>query len=208
MNGLDVKSKKVMTSCNKHQRSSPEKWLDQYGDYLYNYAIKKLQNTAHAEDVVQETLLSALVAKQKSSHYLGKASEKTWLTGILNHKIIDFIRKQIKETTIDDIVALSDANLENEIDNLFDARGKWINPLQTWGNPEQLMNDSQFLTTLNHCLSKLNPIMSQIFTLKEITGQTSSEICKELDITATNYNVILYRARMRLRQCIDNRWHK
>ncbi len=189
------------------QLSEPEKWLNEYGDYLFNYAIQKLNNITHAEDVVQETLLSALSATKKDSQYLGKSSEKTWLTGILNHKIIDFIRKQVRELTIEDIVALSDSNIENEIDNLFDARGRWLNPPQKWGNPEKLLHDSQFLTTLNHCLSKLNPTMSQIFTLKEIAGKSPKDICSKLDITSTNYSVILYRARMKLRQCIEHIWN-
>ncbi len=194
------------------QLTNPEKWLNQYGDYLYNYAIQKLRNAAQAEDVVQETLLAALVTSENktsnSGKYSGKASEKTWLTGILKHKIIDLIRKDIRESTTDDIVALSDSNAEQDIDNLFDSRGRWITPPQTWGNPEKLLTDQQFLKTMNLCMSKLSPTMSQIFNLKEISGQNSKQICKELGISTTNYNVILYRARMRLRSCIEKMWSK
>jgi RNA polymerase sigma-70 factor (ECF subfamily) len=212
MNGLDLKSRPDAEIDNrfteKRQSSQPEKWLDTYGDYLYNYAIQKLRNSAHAEDVVQETLLSALMSTENNTGYSGKATEKTWLTGILNHKIIDLIRKEIRESTTDDIVALSDSNTENEIDNLFDSRGKWITPQQNWGDPEKLLNDQRFLKIINLCLSKLNPIMSQLFRLKELSGQNSKEICKELNISTTNYSVILYRARMHLRCCIEKNWSK
>ncbi|VAX00693.1 hypothetical protein MNBD_GAMMA22-2840 [hydrothermal vent metagenome] len=210
MKGIEFKSSgEVMKDePQSSQLSQPEQWLNDHGDYLFNFAIQKLKNPAHAEDVVQETLLSALIASKKESQYLGKSSEKTWLTGILNHKIIDFIRKQVRELTIEDIVALSDSNMENGIDNLFDSRGRWLNPPQKWGNPEELLHNRQFLTTLNHCLSKLNPTMTQIFSMKEISGKTPKEICNKLDITPANFNVIFYRIRMKLRQCIEHIWDK
>ncbi|MEA2093615.1 MAG: sigma-70 family RNA polymerase sigma factor [Pseudomonadota bacterium] len=160
-------------------------------------------HTAQAEDVVQEALLAAFQAR---ASYSARASEKTWLTGILKHKIIDFIRKQVRESTVDNINALSDAAADGGIDELFDARGQWIHPPQDWGNPDKALRNHQFIEVFEHCLERLKPAHAQIFSLKEVVGYSIDEICKELDITATNCSVMLYRARMGLRRCLESRW--
>lgn len=185
------------------QEQDPGRWLQEYGNALYSYALRRLHNATHAEDMVQETLLAAFQAR---ASYSGRASEKTWLTGILKHKIIDFIRKQVRELTVDDINALSDAAEDRGIDELFDARGQWIHPPQDWGNPVKALHNQQFIETFEHCLGRLKPVHAQIFSLKELADQSIGEICKELDITATNCSVMLYRARMGLRHCLENRW--
>jgi len=185
------------------QGPDPGRWLQEYGDALFRYALRRLHNVAHAEDLVQETLLAAFQAR---ASYSGRASEKTWLTGILKHKIIDFIRKQVRESTVDDINALSDAAGNGSIDELFDTRGQWLHPPQDWGNPDKALRNHQFIEIFEHCLEHLQPAHAQIFSLKELAGQSIDEICKELDITATNCSVMLYRARMGLRRCLETRW--
>jgi len=181
----------------------PVRWLQGYGDTLFRYALRRLHNTAHAEDVVQDTLLAALQAR---ASYSGRASEKTWLIGILKHKIVDFIRKQVRESAVDDIGVLADATAGSGIDGLFDERGHWIIPPDDWGNPDKVLHNEQFLTAFAACLERLKPVLAQVFTLKELGDQSVAEICKELGITATNCGVILYRARMSLRQCLEVRW--
>ncbi len=181
----------------------PARWLEEYGDALFRYALSRLHDTSHAEDMVQETLIAAL---QSRNRYSGLASERTWLTGILKHKIIDFIRKQVRELTVDDINALSDAATENELDRLFDARGYWIRPPGDWGNPDKVLHNHQFLDTFEICMENLKPALAHIFVLKELSGLTNEEICNTLNITATNCGVMLYRARMGLRRCLDARW--
>lgn len=181
----------------------PNRWLQEYGNHLYRYAFRRLRDAAHAEDMVQETILAALQAR---ANYSGGASEKTWLTGILKHKIIDFIRKQVRETTVEDINALSDATIQDDVGDLFNARGRWTRPPQDWGHPHKTLENSQFLEAFDHCLGRLKPVLAHIFTLKELTGQSNEEICNELNITATNCNVMLYRARMGLRRCLEIRW--
>lgn len=181
----------------------PARWLQDYGDMLFRYALRHLHDTAHAEDVVQETLLAAFQAR---ASYSGQASEKTWLTGILKHKIIDFIRKQVRETTVKDINAVSDMATGSGVDELFDQRGSWIHPPQDWGKPDKALHDHHFLEAFERCLERLKPVHARIFSLKEMLGQSIDEICKELDISATNCSVILYRARMGLRRCLEIQW--
>jgi RNA polymerase sigma-70 factor (ECF subfamily) len=185
------------------QELNPAHWLDEYGNHLYGYALRRLRNPARAEDMVQETLLAAL---ETHHTYAGRSSEKTWLTGILRHKIIDFIRKQARELTVDDINGLSDATIDKDNDILFDARGRWIHPPRDWGKPDRVLENSEFIEAFNHCLGRLKPAQAQIFSLKEFVGQSIDAICRESGITATNCSVILYRARMALRRCLEIRW--
>jgi len=183
--------------------ADPARWLQDYGDALFRYAMRQLRDAAHAEDMVQETLLAAFQAR---ASYSGGSSEKTWLTGILKHKIIDFIRKQVRESTVDDINALSDSAARSDVDDLFDHRGHWIRPPQNWGNPDKTLHNQHFIEAFERCLERLKPAHARIFSLKELLGQSIDEICKELDITATNCSVILYRARMGLRRCLEVQW--
>lgn len=184
-------------------RPDPGRWLQEYGDTLFRYAMQRLRDAAHAEDVVQETLLAAL---QSHSGYSGRASEKTWLIGILRHKIVDFIRIQVRESTVDDISALSDTAAENSDDDLFDGRGHWIRPPQDWGNPDKALHNHEFIAAFEACLERLKPALAQVFALRELAGHSNEDICKELGISATNCGVMLYRARMGLRRCLEVRW--
>lgn len=183
--------------------TDPQRWLQDFGDYLYSYARWRLQDDALAEDIVQETLLAALSARTR---FNGNSSEKTWLTGILKNKIMDVYREQIRELITDDIEALSDAFGETEGNQLFDSRGNWIRPPQDWGNPYITLNNEEFMGALEYCLERLTPVFSKVLRMKLISGQQTQEICNELKLTATNVNVILYRARLKLRRCLEMNW--
>jgi RNA polymerase sigma-70 factor (ECF subfamily) len=193
----------VDSSDNTATELDPARWLQDYGDFLYRYALHRVRDRDRAEDMVQETLLAALQAR---AGYSGRASEKTWLTGILKHKIIDFIRKQIRETTVDDIHALSDAALERGPDDMFDSRGRWVRPPANWGHPDKALHNHQFLAAFEVCMKRLKPALAEVFALKELSDLSITDICKELGITATNCSVMLYRARMGLRGCLDSQW--
>lgn len=183
--------------------ADPERWLQEHGDYLYRYALRRLRDSAQAEDMVQETLLAAW---QAIGGYIGQVAEKTWLTGILKHKIIDCLRKQIRESPVEDITALSDSAAQSGIDQLFDARGHWVTPPQNWGSPHKMLENRQFIDALQRCLERLKPTLARVFTLKEISGNSNEQICDELGISAGNCGVLLYRARMGLRQCLEVLW--
>jgi RNA polymerase sigma-70 factor (ECF subfamily) len=177
--------------------------LDAHRGYLLRVARLQLRDDALAEDVVQETLLAAL----SGSTFSGKSSLRTWLTGILKHKIIDAIRRKQREpllaSTFDDECDIED------LDGLFKSPfGAWDSPPAEWGDPEQALNRSQFFDILDFCLEKLPPNTARVFMMREVMGLESDEICKELAITANNLWVILYRARMSLRECLEQNWFK
>lgn len=175
-------------------------WLTEHGDYLYRYALARLRDPHQAEDAVQETLLAALAG----SGFAGKASPRTWLTGILKHKIIDQFRRQQRETTLEDPdeVAVDDAGMED----FFLDDGHWAEPPQAWREPGNLLQQNQFLEVLQACLDRLPKKLARIFLLREIEESDNEEICKELEISPTNAWVMLYRARMGLRKCLEMNW--
>ena len=175
-------------------------WLNEHGDYLYRFALARLKDPHQAEDAVQETMLAAI----KNNSFEGGSTARTWLTGILKHKIIDLQRKHIREQPVSDIVDL-DAS-ENSMDDFFDQTGHWLDKPQSLNMPDNTLQQKQFLSILDECLSKLPAKLKAIFMLRDVQEVENENICKELDITATNAWVMLYRARMQLRKCLELNW--
>lgn len=181
------------------QLPDPESWVDQYGDYLYAYALSRIQDPSIAEDLVQETFLSAL---QTRENFKGLSSVRSWLTGILKHKIIDYFRTKNREQPAGDI-----QNLVDSTDEYFDQKGNWkVSPAEWRVNPTILYEQKEFRNVLYRCLSELSSRLAGAFVLREMDGLTTEEICKVLDISPTNLWVILHRARMVLRRCFEINW--
>lgn len=176
---------------------------DQIGShrtYLLRYANLQLRNAATAEDVVQDTLVAALNGAQR---FEGRSAMRTWLIGILKHKIVDVIRKQSRETTLSGDPGEGD---RAEFDLLFKSDGHWLEAAAEWGSPEQNLDHKEFFRVLEECLAKLPRRTGQVFMMREHLGTPTDEICKVLEITPTHCWVLLYRARMSLRECLQRRW--
>lgn len=178
--------------------TNPHDWLNEHGDYLYRFALARLRDPHQAEDVVQETLLAAI----KNPNFAEQSSPRTWLTGILKHKIIDCMRKQIRETPVTELLSEEDANM----DEFFDDTGHWAEKPQAWGIPHDALQQKQFLKVLQQCMERLPQKLAVIFTMRDVDDMDNEEICKELEITTTNAWVMLYRARMGLRKCLEIHW--
>lgn len=168
--------------------------------YLLRYASLQLRDRDAAEDAVQETLVAALAGERG---FAGRSNLRTWLTGILKHKIVDHVRRQAREQP-----AESPAESESELDALFDERGHWVDPPGPWENPEGALEQSQFRAVLEECLKALPERTAQAFLLREHMGLDTPELCKELGVTPTHSWVLLYRARMALRLCLEKNWFK
>jgi RNA polymerase sigma-70 factor (ECF subfamily) len=181
---------------------SPETWLTEHGEYLYRYALLHLRDPAQAEDAVQDTLLAGLEAFDR---FAGQSSLRTWLTGILKHKILDFFRRQSREPSqqIDDEAP---EKAPDPAETLFDSRGHWAVPLQEWGNPDAVLNQKRFWAAFQLCLKGLPQHFAMVFSLREISGLSTEDICKDLQITSTNCWVMLHRARLGLQQCLQENW--
>jgi len=179
--------------------SDPETWVDQYGDYLYRFALSRIQDSSVAEDLVQETLVAALQARNS---FKGRSSERTWITSILKNKIVDHFRKIKREQVVDEI-----ESPEGLMDELFDEKGEWqAGPAKWTINPTELLEQKEFWKILSRCLSELSTMKARAFVLREMDGLSTEEICKVLNISPTNCWVLLHRARMSLRQCLEINW--
>ncbi len=176
-----------------------ESWVDRYGEVLYRFAMMRVKDSVIAEDLVQEAFLAALRGRD---NFQSRSSLKSWLVAILKHKIVDHIRKNVKEKVIENFDSLTD-----QVEESFDDQGKWKFRPQNWTvNPVKLYQQKEFMDILYGCLAQLRGRQAEIFMLREIDGLSTEEICKELNITATNSWVMLYRARMGLRRCLEENW--
>ncbi len=169
--------------------------------YLLRVAKLQLRDEGAAEDVVQETLLAALEGGAKFS---GKSSVKTWLTGILKHKIIDVLRGRMRELPVSEV--LPDQADDDVVDAFFNASGHWAAPPQEWGNGEAALAQKQFFDIMDFCLEKLPAKQGRVFMLREVFEMDTEEICKAVAISSTNLWVLLHRARLLLRQCLEQNW--
>ncbi|MFN7571730.1 MAG: sigma-70 family RNA polymerase sigma factor [Betaproteobacteria bacterium] len=167
---------------------------------LLRMARLQLRNDAWAEDAVAETLLAALTGARG---FAGQSQLKTWVVGILKHKIVDQFRRAAREVSIE---AEVEAAQVETFDELYIADGHRLAPAQDWGDPEQTVARTQFLEILQACLDRLPPNLGRIFMMREWLEMDTDAICKELGITATNCLVMLHRARTRLRECIEPQW--
>jgi len=173
--------------------TEPLAWLAEHGDYLFRHARSRLRSDALAEDAVQETLLAALTA-----NYDGRANRRTWLTAILNHKIVDLVRKQVRE-----VESPRGEDGMEDWEMLFQTDGHWADALTSWRTPHKEVELAQLRRALAECIDRLKPSLAQVFSLREVAGWETAEICKELEISSTNCWVMLHRARVLMRSCLQ-----
>lgn len=173
--------------------------IDGHRPYLLRYARLHLSNPAQAEDAVQETLLAAIEGAER---YAGRAALRTWLTGILKHKIIDQLRRNGREQAL-----AADEDSENEaVEALFVADGHWRDPPRDWGDPAASLESRRFWRAFELCLERLPARTAAAFKMREVMELPTEEICKALDISTTNCWVMLHRARLTLRECLRLTW--
>jgi len=167
---------------------------------LVRFAQLQIRNQALAEDAVQDALIAVL---EKPDRFNGQSSLRTYVTGILKFKIIDCLRASSRERQID---TAEDQSEDDAIDALFKPDGHTVEQPMAWGDPDATLEQKDFFKVLEICLEKLPAKTARIFMMREWLELETDEICKELAITTSNAWVLLYRARMRLRECLDLNW--
>jgi len=182
----------------KHQLD-PNKWIDSYADYLFNYTITRVSDRDIADDLVQETFFSGL---KSAANFKGEASERTWLVSILKRKIIDHYRK-INSTKGKAEVRINYSEGESEGDWLEE---RVADPYDR--NAESTLENKELGLAIHHCLEKLPQKQAEIFKMKTIQNFDTEAICNEFDISASNLWVIIHRARTALAGCLDETWFK
>lgn len=166
---------------------------------LMRFAVLQLRDEQSAEDVVQDTLLAALQGRER---FAGRAQLKTWLISILKNKIVDRIRQRSREAPLPE----TGDNEAEDFDALFAEDGHWREAPADWGDPARALEQGRFFEVLELCMKALPENLARVFLMREILEMETEEICKELQISSSNCWVVLYRARMRLRECLQLRW--
>lgn len=176
------------------------KLFEEHADYLYSFAITRVNDNHIAEDLVQETFLSAL---KNFGSFQQKSKASTWLIAILKNKIIDYYRKKVREYQKESLDHLASS------EDYFDSKGHWKKDAkpQPWNfSEEKGIEQEEFYNILQNCLKRLNEMQRISFVMKYMDDADTSEICKELQITASNYWVLIHRAKLQLRKCMETNW--
>ncbi|SEQ71131.1 RNA polymerase sigma-70 factor, ECF subfamily [Hyunsoonleella jejuensis] len=175
----------------------PNKWIDLYSDYLFNYTITRVSDREIAQDLVQETFLAGL---KSMKNFKGEASERTWLISILKRKIIDHYRK----------INSNKGKAEVRINYTDDeSEGDWLE--ERVADPfdktaEDTLQNSELGDAIHDCLGKLPQKQADVFKMKTILNYETEVICNELNITASNLWVIIHRARTAMADCLKTNW--
>lgn len=194
------------TLINTNNTLNPQLWVKNYSDYLYNIAYYRVNKQEVAEDLVQDTFLSALNARES---YKGIANEKTWLVSILKNKIIDYYKKA--STRNESPLQLSTEEAPS-YDHFFNAKkmGQWqsSNVPKVWEVGESQPETKEFYAILEKCLQKLPTKWQGVFTMSLLDDQDAKLICKEMNLTSSNFWVIIHRAKLQIRECLEKNWLK
>ncbi|NNK75252.1 MAG: sigma-70 family RNA polymerase sigma factor [Maribacter sp.] len=182
----------------KAHQLHPEKWVDKYADYLYNFAISRVSDSELAKDLVQETFFAGL---KSAKNFKGTAAERTWLIAILKRKVVDYYRKINSKK--------GKAEVRMNYSSHSDTEGDWLeeqvaDPLSILENDE--IENEELGMAIQDCISKLPKKQSLVFTMKTIRGMNTEDICKELGINPSNLWVMIHRSRTALMSCLNQNW--
>lgn len=181
---------------------SPADWVKNHGDYLYSFALRRVNDADTAKDLVQETFLAAL---QKAAVFEGRSAERTWLTAILRFKIIDVYRK--KTIGVHEIRA--EQEIKEQHTKFFDEVGHWAPehyPKNFAADSHDLLQAKELKHILQQCIKKLPALWMSVFTMKFMDDDSAETICESLKVTPANYWVIIHRAKLNLRDCLQKNW--
>lgn len=182
-----------------------ERYLSELREQMVRFAILQLSDAGLAEDAVQEALMGAL---KNADSFTGVSAFKTWVFAILKNKIADTLRRKQRNPSASDLLHTSDDSGDDDLNALFNAKGFW-HPHERpapWRDPEQSMEDKHFWVVFEACLDNLPPRQARVFMMREFVELDTDEICTAVSLSISNLHVLLHRARLRLRECLENKW--
>lgn len=188
---------------NRDETFDASNWVELHGDALFGFAFVRVRDAATAEDLVQEALVAGVKA---GPTFDGRANERTWLMSILKHKIVDHFRRIAREAPLTE-----EESDMSSYDYLFANRGHWTpqtKPIEWGSNPAAHVEQAEFRKILSGCMDELPERVAKCFALREMDGHDTSTICELLGISTSNFWVIMHRARLHLRRCIEFGWYR
>jgi RNA polymerase sigma-70 factor (ECF subfamily) len=177
--------------------------IESHRPYLLRYALAQLRDGQLAEEAVQEALVAAL---EGIAGFNGRSTLRTWLTSILRFKVIDLQRRAVAERANVVLDEETESTDDAWLDDLFDGTGHWREAPQSWSNPEAALEQRRFWEAFERCLDRLPKAGGRVFFQREVLGEETGTICKAEGITPSNCWVILHRARIALRACLEKNW--
>jgi RNA polymerase sigma-70 factor (TIGR02943 family) len=178
--------------------ADPERWVDEYGDYLYRYAWSRLRDETAADEVVQETFLAGIRFQDR---FTGEGAERAWLLGIMKRKLIDYIRMRNRYDRDGSYEDTNDPSAQ-----LFDQKGNWRADSFASDTPDGQLESKEIWDVVRNCLQHIPKGQADVFSLSVMEEMDSDQICSELDISPSNLWVRLHRARLALAKCVGARW--
>ncbi len=170
-----------------HTKPGAAEGIEEHRDYLFCTALGRLRNREQAEDAVQDSFLAALGA---AGRFSGGSSQRTWITGILKHKVCDQVRR-----------ACRDRAMFQEPTNRDEFGGySIVEYASQTGDPCLELERKELQEALQNALAKLPRRLAQVFSLYESEDWSGREICAALGISENNLWIILHRARKKLRE--------
>ena len=200
---IEASSEALSSGSETGRNLDPERWVEEHGDYLFHYALSRLRDPGRAEDFVQEALLAAL---RSMDRYQGRSSERTWLIGILKHKLLDHFRKAGRETSFTDLEFYANEEEKTFENQAFPDHWNHAQAPKEWEDAGGALDREEFWRVFQLCSSKLPERVARVFLLREVDHIPSEEICQTLNISPNNLWVMLHRARMALRHCLEINW--
>lgn len=188
--------------------AEPQHWLPRFGDELYRFALGRVSDATAAEELVQETLVSALEAL---ASFRGQASERTWLFVILKRKIIDYYRRQARSPFVP-LELAADETPEAAFFQPHDGHWRDEQAPAPWavggdeGRGDVALEQAEFQQVLHSCQQHLSAQQRAVFQLRFVEELPAEEICQELGLSSSNYWVIVHRAKLHLRRCLEKNW--
>lgn len=184
--------------------AAPGEDIGGFRNDLLRFAILQLRDHPLAEDVVQDAIIAAMEGRHG---FTGQSSLKTWVFAILKNKIIDLLRRRGREVSFADL-ATEGEEIDATIDALFAANEHWTPMARpgNWGNPEEHLRQEQFWRVFRACLDHLPEKTARIFMMHEFLDLEVEEICAQTGLMPNNCYVVFYRARMKLRLCLEREW--
>ncbi len=180
---------------------NPHNWVVLYADYLFTYAITRLNDEELAKDLVQETFLAAL---EKVAQFKGNSSERTWLTAILKNKVVDVYRKN--SSGLSKKSNVKEAQEQQDFFNPEDGHWNEAHYPQEFGTEQDSVLNKEFNQILQNCMQKLPVLWLSVFTMKHMDDEPTELICTELKVSAANFWVIIHRTKLNLRACLQKNW--